>query len=59
MLKIFERISNREAMGERFQEETWRIQAKKKKKLLRKQETEQFSQQRQAVNHAVSQRKEQ
>ena len=59
MLKIFERIPTREALKERSQEETRRMQAKKEKKLRRRQEEERFILQRQAVNDAVFQRKDQ
>ena len=59
MLKIFERISTRETLKERSQEEIRRTQAKMKKKLRRRQEKERFILQRQAVNDAVFQRKDQ
>ena len=59
MLKIFESISNRETLKERSQEENRRMQAKKEKKLRRRQEKERFILQRQAVNDAVFQRKDQ
>ena len=59
MLKIFERISTRESLKERSQEETRRMQARKEKKLRRRQEEERFILQRQAVNDAVFQRKDQ
>ena len=59
MLKIFERIPTRETLEERSQEETRRMQAKKEKKLRRRQEKERFILQRQAVNDAVFQRKDQ
>ena len=59
MLKIFEHIFTRESLKERSQEEIRRTQAKMKKKLRRRQEKERFILQRQAVNDAVSQRKDQ
>ena len=59
MLKIFERISTRESLKERSQEEIRRMQEKKEKKLRRRQEKERFILQRQAVNDAVFQRKDQ
>lgn len=59
MLKIFEHISTRESLKERSQEEIRRTQAKMEKKLRRRQEKERFILQRQAVNDAVSQRKDQ
>ena len=59
MLKIFEHIFTRESLKERSQEEIRRTQAKKEKKLRRRQEEERFILQRQAVNDAVSQRKDQ
>ena len=59
MLKIFEHISTRESLKERSQEEIRRTQAKMEKKLRWRQEKERFILQRQAVNDAVFQRKDQ
>ena len=59
MLKIFERISTQETLKERTQEEIRRMQEKKEKTLRRRQEKERFMLQRQAVNDAVFQRKDQ
>ncbi len=59
MLKIFEHISPRESLKEISQEEIRRTQAKMEKKLRRRQEKERFILQRQAVNDAVFQRKDQ
>ena len=59
MLKIFEHISTRESLKERSQEGIRRTQAKMEKKLRRRQEKERFILQRQAVNDAVFQRKDQ
>ena len=59
MLKIFECIFTRETLKERAQKEIRRMQAKKEKKLRRRQEEERFILQRQAVNDAVFQRKDQ
>ena len=59
MLKIFEHISTWESLKERSQEEIRRTQAKMEKKLRRQQEKERFILQRQAVNDAVFQRKDQ
>ena len=59
MLKIFECIFTRETLKERSQEEIRRTQAKMKKKLRRRQEKERFILQRQAVNDAVFQKKDQ
>ncbi|MBO6158308.1 MAG: hypothetical protein J6P72_03475 [Firmicutes bacterium] len=59
MLKIFEHISNWKSLKERSQEEIRRTQAKMEKKLRRRQEKERFFLERQAVNDAVSKRKDQ
>ena len=59
MLKNFERTPRRETLKERSQEEIRRTQAKMEKKLRRRQEKERFILQRQAVNDAVFQRKDQ
>ena len=59
MLKIFEHISNWKSLKERSQEEIRRTQAKMEKKLSRSQEKERFFLERQAVNDAVSKRKDQ
>ena len=59
MLKIFEHISPRESLKEIPQEEIRRTQAKMEKKLRRRQEKERFVLQRQAVNDAVFQKKDQ
>ena len=59
MLKIFAHISTRESLKERSREEIRRTQAKMEKKLRRRQEKERFILQRQAVNDAVFQRKDQ
>lgn len=58
MFRILEHIPTPEALRERAQEETRRLQLKTEKRLRQQKEAERFQQQRQAVNDAVFSKKD-